>query len=115
MGLLNPVVESQVLLPENCKTGVNLWSVLVPPLPNWFPLPSLPPALHFAVVKDGAGEIDFHADTATAVRPVPRSIGVDERCVATFAVGTTIAQLDRNEYSYPSTSASPLSRMAQVW
>ena len=36
-----------------------------------------PPALQVAVVKDGAGVV-IPADTATAVRPVPRLIAVDE-------------------------------------
>ena len=36
-----------------------------------------PPTLQVAVVKDGAG-VEVPASTATAVRPVPRSIAVDE-------------------------------------
>jgi hypothetical protein len=49
--------------------------VLLPPRPTVRTVSS--PTLQVAVVKDGAG-VYAPADTATAVRPVPRSIAVDE-------------------------------------
>ena len=72
--LLTPVEESQVLLPET-KTG-EAWLVLVPASPNC-PLESSPQ--HFASPLSRMAQVwDIPADIATAVRPVPRSIAVDE-------------------------------------
>ena len=70
------------------------------------------PTLHVAVVKDGAGVFMCSMTPAMAVRPVPRSIAVDEGALV-FRVGSTIAQLSLG-CPTPQHFRSPLSRMAQV-
>ena len=72
--LLSPVEESQVLLPETA-TG-EPWLARFPPSPNC-PKESLPQ--HFKSPLSRMAQVWYPtADTATAVRPVPRSIAVDE-------------------------------------
>ena len=72
--LLAVVEESQVLLPETA-TG-ELWSVLLPPSPNC-PLSS--PPQHFRSPLSRMAQVcSAPTETATAVRPVPRLIAVDE-------------------------------------
>ena len=72
--LLAVVEESQVLLPETA-TG-ELWSVLLPPSPNC-PILFIPQ--HFrSPLSRMAQVLNVSADIVTAVRPVPRSIAVNE-------------------------------------
>ena len=72
--LLDSVLEFQVLLPLT-KPG-EAWSVSLPPSPNG-PLESAPQ--HFMSLLSRIAQVwEPPADTATAVRLLPRSIGVDE-------------------------------------
>ena len=70
----------------------------------------LPPALQSSVVKDGAG-VGFPPDTETAVRPVPRLIGVDEGASVSVVLppSPNCPRLSR-----PQHFKSPLSRTAHV-
>ena len=102
------VVESQVLLPETVTGECCL--VLLTPLPNC-PLASYPQ--HFASPLSRIAQAWAPlADTATAVRPVPRSIAVDEGALVSVLLPPSP---NCPEVSCPQHFASPLSRMAQVW
>ena len=105
--LFTPVLESQVLLPETA-TG-EFWLVLDPPSPNcpfWsFPQHFMSPLSRMAQVWE------IPSLTATAVRPVPRSIAVEEgalRSVLTPPLPKYPCPSDPQHFR------SPLSRMAQV-
>ena len=87
-----------------------LVSVLIPPSPN---CPESSRPQHFASPLSRMAQVWYEpADTATAVRPVPRSIAVDEGALV-FALIPPSPNCPK--LSAPQHFRSPLSRMAQVW
>ena len=85
-------------------------SVLLPPSPNcpWLSRPQ-----HFASPLSRMAQVWYvPADIATAVRPVPRLIAVDEGALVSELVPPSP---NCPLMSYPQHFRSPLSRMAQVW
>ena len=84
--------------------------VLLPPSPN---CPKASPPQHFRSPLSRMAQVwEPPAVTATAVRPVPRSIAVDEGALVSVLVPPSP---NCPEVSAPQHFRSPLSRMAQVW